>query len=372
MPRRGHATEQAASWIGHDDCIDNVYHVIATWSQRHEGHAYSGPELLLHKRMWDVMTRNKAGMYKAAQQPITALSFAYWCRRVVSCKTKHGTEHGEGSASFRALAEDIFSNDLTERQMRDPKYKLREGKALTRPQRSLINVILRQHLGDAKVASFLFNHDIPSLLDLPIQRAALTKTLLQNMLEEFVNWHVSLLHSLLERQPPDVIVARRLSNLNQKEWQRQRWRWKLEAKQRLDYGASLLEQRDRRKRKSGDLSATEQQVLEACDTEKTKKIYEVGVVTSPLTEEQTRGTCSCHRILWNFYCRRNQCHRIFYGPGDLTVEVINVHVPSHKKKLTDEQRKILLRSLLQSNSNSMPGQIVGSARFLIGGDINMA
>ena len=122
----------------------------------------------------------------------------------------------------------------------------------------------------------------------------------------------------------------------------------MEAEQRLDYGASLLEQRDRGNRKFEDLSATEQQILEACDTEKTKKIYEVGVVTSPLTEKQMRGTCSCHRILWN------------------------VHVPSRKKKLTDEQSKILLRSLLQSNSNSMPGQTVGSARFLIGGDINMA
>ena len=62
------------------------------------------------------------------------------------------TEHAEGSASFRALTE----------------CKLRKGKTITIPQRSLINVILRQHLGDAKVASFLFNHDSPSLLDLPI------------------------------------------------------------------------------------------------------------------------------------------------------------------------------------------------------------
>ncbi len=101
-------------------------------------------------------------------------------------------------------------------------------------------------------------------------------------------------------------------------------------------------------------------------------VYQYRLTRSPLTEKQMRGTCSCHRILWDFYCRRNQCHRIFYGPGDLTVEVINVHVPSRKKKLTDEQSKILLRSLLQSNSDSMPGQTVGSARFLIGGDINMA
>jgi hypothetical protein len=282
VPRRGHATEQAASWIGHDDCIDMVFHAIATWSQRHEGHAYSGPELLLHKRMWDVMTRNKAGLYKAAQQPITALSFAYWCRRVVSCKTKHGTEHGEGSASFRALAEDILTNDLTERQMRDPKYKLREGKALTRPQRSLINVILRQHLGDAKVAGFLFNQPIPRLLDLPMQKDARTKALLQNMLEEFMTWHASLLQSLIQRNThPAVVLAHRLSDLDQHEWQKQRRQCKIKATQRMDHGAFLVKERDSGKRKFDDMSATEQQTLEDFETQKSRRMYEATRANKP-------------------------------------------------------------------------------------------
>jgi hypothetical protein len=50
--------------------------------------------------------------------------------------------------------------------------------------------------------------------------------------------------------------------------------------------------------------------------------------------------------------------------------VINVHAPSGKKSLTDKQRIALLTNLLQSNSQSMPGQEIGRARFLIGGDMN--
>jgi hypothetical protein len=36
--------------------------------------------------------------------------------------------------------------------------------------------------------------------------------------------------------------------------------------------------------------------------------------------------------------------------------------------LTDTQRTTLLTNLLQSNSRSMPGQPIGRAKFLIGGD----
>jgi hypothetical protein len=243
VPRCGHATEQAASWIGyrciptgelHVDCMDIVFQEMATWSQRHEGHGYSRPELLLHNRMWYIMTRNQAGPYKTAQQAITAQSFAYWCRRVVACKTSStatghaeedstATEHGEGSASFRALAEDILTNDLTETQMQDPKCKLREGKALTRQQRSLINVILRRHLGDARVAWFLFNQPIPRLLDLPMQPDARTQALLQNMLEEFMIWYASLLQSIIDpNNHPAVVLANRLPDLGQHEWSKQR------------------------------------------------------------------------------------------------------------------------------------------------------
>ena len=58
------------------------------------------------------------------------------------------------------------------------------------------------------------------------------------------------------------------------------------------------------------------------------------------------------------------------GPGNVTADVINVHAPSGKKPLTTQQRIALLTNLLQSNSQSMPGQKNGRAYFLIGGDMN--
>ena len=97
--------------------------------------------------------------------------------------------------------------------MRDPKYKLREG-TINAAQRSTINAILRKNLGDAKVTYFLFNHPIPTLLDPSMKNEALTKSLLQNMLGEFMTWHASLLQSLIQRQNhPDVIMARKLLDL---------------------------------------------------------------------------------------------------------------------------------------------------------------
>ena len=48
---------------------------------------------------------------------------------------------------------------------------------------------------------------------------------------------------------------------------------KKKAKQRLNEGARLREQRDNRKRKFEDVSASEQQILEDYDTHKTRKVH---------------------------------------------------------------------------------------------------
>ena len=136
---------------------------------------YGTPELLLHKRMWDIVTRDKDG--RAKEQ-----SFSAWCRRIAlhseTTSTATGdvtadstaTDHAESSAPFRALAEDILTHDLTEAQAKDPVYKLRKGKALTTRQRSTINAILRKNLGDARVCHFIFNHGIPTLLDVSLRQ----------------------------------------------------------------------------------------------------------------------------------------------------------------------------------------------------------
>ena len=155
-------------------------------------------------------------------------------------------------------------------------YKLRKDKALKTKQRSTINAILRKNLGDHRVCHFIFNHGIPTLLDVPLrQKKTANKVLLQNMLEDFMTWHASLLQSLLERQQhPDMTTARRLSDLDQKQWRAERQQRKWEANQRVGQGKFLAEQRDSGKRTFEDMSATEQQVLEYFDTRKSKKQYE--------------------------------------------------------------------------------------------------
>ena len=84
--------------------------------------------------------------------------------------------------------------------------------------------------------------------------------------------------------------------------------------------------------------------------------------------------CSCHRILHGLYVARGQPRTAqawqCCGPGGVTVDMINVHAPSGKEKLTDQQRRTLIENLLQSNSMSVPGCSIGAARFLIGGDMN--
>ena len=87
--------------------------------------------------------------------------------------------------------------------------------------------------------------------------------------------------------------------------------------------------------------------------------------------------CSCHRILHNLYVGPNGEPRtaqtfVCSGPGNVTADEINVHAPSGRgrKRLKDKQRIALQTNLLQSNSQSMHGQEIGNARFLVGGDMN--
>ena len=84
--------------------------------------------------------------------------------------------------------------------------------------------------------------------------------------------------------------------------------------------------------------------------------------------------CTSHRILKRLYFAqglpRTAQTFLCHGPGGDTADVINVHAPSGNPQLTDQQRETLLTNLLQSDSRSVPGQAIGRARFLIGGDMN--
>ena len=253
-----------------EQCEDIVFEKIAEWAGRYpETHFYSKPELLLHKKMLDLMTRNKDDSPKENV-------FIEWCRRVhvhYEPDASTATEHTE--SAFKALAFDILSNDLTPQQLQNDKFHIRKDKALSTPQRSVINAILRKNLGDSRVAYYIFNHGLPTLLDLPLRRKTPTKALLQNMLEEFMTWHASLLQSILERQQhPDMIEAHKLSALDQKPWQKQRRQRRYEARQRLNQGTFLARARDSGKRKFEHMSATEQQVIQDYETHKIKRQHD--------------------------------------------------------------------------------------------------
>ena len=95
---------------------------------------------------------------------------------------------------------------------------------------------------------------------------------------------------------------------------------------------------------------------------------------TPCNELQVQ--CTEHRILRNIYGAQRQPRTaqmfLCRGPDGSSVDVINVHAPSGKPSLSDAQRNTLLRNLLQSNSESSPGHTIGTARFVIGGDMNTA
>ncbi len=71
------------------DCEDIVFDKIAEWSKtRTETTCYRNSELLLHKKMWDFLNRDKQGLRKEH-------SFVDWCRRIARIGA-------EGAANYRA------------------------------------------------------------------------------------------------------------------------------------------------------------------------------------------------------------------------------------------------------------------------------
>ena len=265
-----------------NDIDEMVFEKISEWAKTpRENASYGYPELLLHKKIWDVLNRDKQGLPKEH-------SFVDWCRRIALHRTEStasnsaATEHDnrfkkqvaatEHDDRFRRLVKDIFANDLTPNQKKNPKYQLRKGTSITTPQRSFVNNILRKNLGDARIAQYILEHGVPTLLDLPLQRHPLRRAAMETMLEELMIWHACLLQWLVKRQDnPNTIIARKLSDLNQKEWQAERRHRKYELQQQLRQGTHLAELRDSKRKRFDDMSATEQRVLEDYDCGKLQK-----------------------------------------------------------------------------------------------------
>ncbi len=243
-----------------EKCSDVAFDKIQDWAENPDERPalYNESELLVHKKLWDVIQCDVRGVPKEHL-------FVQWCRRI----GKHCTNR----SPYRRMVEDIFAHDLTPEQKKDPKYKL--GKGLSTKQRSFVNSLLRKNMGDARVAAYILDHGLPALLDPPPNTKQVHSALLQNMLQEFMTWHGSLLRWLADKEKdPNTIMARKLSDLNLKEWQIERRRRKWEAQQELQQGTHLAKLRDGNNKRRHDMSATEQRVLEDFDGGKMEKQFD--------------------------------------------------------------------------------------------------
>ena len=235
------------------------------------GDNYHHAELQLHKKIWDVVNYDKQGVPKEH-------SFVDWCRRIALHRTEGtatnsaATEHND---PYKRMIKDIYANDLTPQQKNTRKYKLREGASITTEQRSLVNVILRKNLGDARIALFILAHGIPTALDAPRDTQSLEREAIEPMLGELMIWHSRLLRGLVMRQDnPNTIIERKLSDLNQRDWQAERRVRKRALQQEIRRATLLAELRNTNKKRLHQMSATEQSVLEEYETGKLQKRHD--------------------------------------------------------------------------------------------------
>ena len=242
---------------------DTLLDIQDTLLQRF-GDMYNHSELQLHKKIWDVVIHDRQGVPKEH-------SFVDWCRRIALHRT-------EGTPTNSAATE---HNDPYKRMVKDiSKYKLREGASITARQRSLANVILRKNLGDARIALFILAHGIPTALDAPRDTQSLEREAIEPMLGELMIWHRRLLHWLVMQQDnPNTIIVRKLSDLNQRDWQAERQVRKLALQQEIrDAKGKRLHQFFVEQRvlvgRLYDENATEQRVLEENETGKLQKRHD--------------------------------------------------------------------------------------------------
>lgn len=248
------------------DIDDMVCEKVSEWERTPRENAYNHYELLVHKKIWDVVTCNKDGSPKDHD-------FAEWCKKIALCADSVATEHAE---PFRILVKDICAKELTQAQKKNPKYQLREGATISNELRSLVNVILRKNLGDSRVAHYILENGIPTLLDVSLLRHPLQTAKMETLLEELMVWHASMLQWLDNRQnDADTIIAQKLSDPRQDQWQANRRHRKKELQQQLRQGKDLAKLRDSKQKRFHEMSATEQRVLEDYETGEAQKIYDM-------------------------------------------------------------------------------------------------
>ena len=175
---------------------------LCRWAARNVSEiGYDERALLLHKKMFDVMVRDKQGIHKD-------FGFAAWCKRVHhhAQRTDRNSNNGNRIVSMmESLVQDMLANEVTAEQREKAAYKQHYKADMHSPkisskQRSWMKAILRKNLGDSRVAAFITKHGIPCLLDSVGTSKQVNMLEAFVVLDEFMHWYACLLHDIMAQQ----------------------------------------------------------------------------------------------------------------------------------------------------------------------------
>ena len=196
---------------------------------------------------------------------------------------------------FKLTVEHIVDHELTPEQRRNPAYRwsVRDYKGPSLKLRSLHDVIVRKHLGDKRVAMHVYQHGLPDLLcevDAPPSsrhsataaehrgQRVHTENTIQAALAEAVDWIATLAITLSPHQtdvhlPVLRMLSARLGDLShgQREERRALISSFRQVSDQIAKAKRLVTDRDRGKRRFGDMCADDQQLIEDFETGRLQK-----------------------------------------------------------------------------------------------------
>ena len=182
------------------------------------------------------------------------------------------------SLCYQRFGRDYITHDLLPHQIGKAVYKLRNNfdgdTSLSGKQRSFMDSILRNVLGEKKVAYRIWQYGLPCIINIDM-RLRLDVRLLQSSMDECIRWYVSLANDTTAHQAQPAYAGQlAASSLDQEEQQRQHRRREAlrAARDAMRLGESLVLQRDSNKRSYNDMNASEQQVIEEYETGRTKRV----------------------------------------------------------------------------------------------------
>ena len=202
------------------------------------------------------------------------------------------------SACYRKMGRDILRTEATREQQRKLKFT-EMGRGLKGPQRSFVDNLIRKHIGDKKLALFIFRHGAPRILLTPadVMLQSRPNNAPDEELEERVR-HVgdvtregfaflaAFIVSIREYRTDDALPeARRLSARDATEQRRtailERKRELAAVRAQEKKGKRLVELRDQKKRDFADMTREEQQIVEDFETGKLEKRRKTATVPRP-------------------------------------------------------------------------------------------